>query len=111
MDSQSANDIVERVRGLLRENSNEEMKAGSRRFFKKNEQALVYGVKTAAVRKIAKAVFAEIRGLSKSDIFALRGSFWKSGYIEEIGVACEWSYAVRKQYFQRTFRFLKNGSI
>jgi 3-methyladenine DNA glycosylase AlkD len=97
------NDIVEKVRGLLRENSDEETRIGSHRFFKENEQAPVYGVKSAAVRKIAKAIFSGIKELSKSDIFALCDSLWKSGYIEEIGVACEWSYAVRKQYLPEDF--------
>ncbi|MDR3164772.1 MAG: DNA alkylation repair protein [Synergistaceae bacterium] len=103
MDYQTGNDIVEKVRGLLRENSDEETKKGSRRFFKENEQAPVHGVKSAAVRKIAKAAFAEIRGLPKSEIFALCDIFWESGYIEEIGAACEWSYAVRKQYQPEDF--------
>ncbi|MDR0764872.1 MAG: DNA alkylation repair protein [Synergistaceae bacterium] len=103
MDHKTGNDIVEKVRGLLRENSDEETRIGSRRFFKKNECILAHGVKSAAVRKIAKAAFAEIRGLPKNDIFALCEDFWKSGYIEEIGAACEWSYAVRGQYIPEDF--------
>jgi conjugative transfer signal peptidase TraF len=35
----------------------------------------VHGVKTAVVRKIAKTAFSEIKGLPKSDIFALCDSF------------------------------------
>jgi 3-methyladenine DNA glycosylase AlkD len=102
MDSHG-NDIVEKVRALLREKSDEETRIGSRRFFKENEQILVHGVKTAVVRKIAKTAFSEIKGLPKSDIFALCDSFWKSGYIEEICAACEWSYAVRRQYLPEDF--------
>jgi 3-methyladenine DNA glycosylase AlkD len=102
MDSH-CNDIVEKVRALLRENSEEETRIGSRRFFKENEQVLVYGVKSSTVRKIAKSAFAGIKGLPKSDIFALCDSLWKSGYIEEICAACEWSYAVRRQYLPEDF--------
>jgi 3-methyladenine DNA glycosylase AlkD len=97
------------VRHLLRENADEETKIGSRRFFKENEKIGVYGVKTAAVRKIAKAVFAGIKELPKSDIFALCGRFWESGYIEEIGVACEWSYAVRRRYLPADFPIFEKG--
>jgi 3-methyladenine DNA glycosylase AlkD len=95
--------IVEKVRGLLQENANEETKMGSRRFFKENEQVKVYGVKSAVAQKIAKAVFAEIKGLPKSEIFALCEHFWESEYIEEIVVACEWSYTIRKQYLPADF--------
>jgi 3-methyladenine DNA glycosylase AlkD len=100
---ENGNSIVEKVRGLLRENANEETRVGSRRFFKENEQVKVYGVKSAVVQKIAKAVFAEIKGLPKSEIFTLCENYWKSEYIEEIGVACEWSYTVRKQYLPTDF--------
>ena len=102
MDSHG-NDIVEKVRALLRENSNEETRIGSRRFFKENEQVLVYGVKSVVVSKIAKAAFAEIKILPKNNILAFCDILWTSGYIEEIGVACEWSYAVRRQYQPEDF--------
>ena len=91
------------MRDLLQENANEETKIGSCRFFKEDEQVSVYGVKSAIVKKIAKAVFAEIKSLPKSEIFALCENLWKSQYIEEIGVACEWSYAVRRQYLPADF--------
>jgi 3-methyladenine DNA glycosylase AlkD len=113
MDCQTGNDIVEKVRVFLRENADEETKIGSRRFFKENEQVPVYGLKSAAVRKIAKAAFVEIKGLPKSETFALCDDLWKSGYIEEIGVACEWSYAIRKQYLPEDFsifeKWVDNG--
>jgi 3-methyladenine DNA glycosylase AlkD len=95
--------IVEKVRGFLQENANEEIKISSRKFFKEDEQVNVYGVKSAVVQKIAKVAFAEIKELPKSEVFALCETFWKSEYIEEIGVACEWSYAVRRQYLPTDF--------
>ncbi|MDR0615734.1 MAG: hypothetical protein LBG29_02905 [Synergistaceae bacterium] len=52
MNRKAKDDIVGEVRGLLRESSNEETKTGSRRFFKENEQVLVYGVKTACEHSI-----------------------------------------------------------
>jgi 3-methyladenine DNA glycosylase AlkD len=103
MERQNAINPVEKVRGLLREHANEETRIGSRRFFKENETVAVYGVKSAVVRKIAKNVFVAIKGFSKDDIFALCEELWTSGYIEEIGVACEWSYAIRKQYLPADF--------
>jgi 3-methyladenine DNA glycosylase AlkD len=35
---------------------------------------------------------------SKKNVFAMCEDLWKSGYIEETFVACNWSYALRKQF-------------
>ena len=98
MKEQDRKDVLEKVRGLLRENEDEAAKLGSGRFFKPNETINVYGVKMAVVSKIGKSVFAGIKTLPKDDIFDLCGELWVSGYMEEIAVACIWSHAVHKQY-------------
>jgi len=68
----------------------------ARRFFK--EPILVYGVKTAEVRRIARRRFAETGEPSKARVFDLCGELWRSGYMEECFIACHWSYEVRTQY-------------
>jgi 3-methyladenine DNA glycosylase AlkD len=50
------------------------------------------------VNKIAKDFFQKIESFPKSQIFVLCEDLWKSGYLEEAVVACDWSYALRKQY-------------
>jgi 3-methyladenine DNA glycosylase AlkD len=92
------NTIVKQVRSLLLENADPATRDSGKRFFKEPNDVKLHGVKAAAVRKIAKALFCPLKTRSKDDVFALCEELWKGGYLEECGVACEWSYAVRKQY-------------
>lgn len=97
---------VRQVRSLLRENADPATRESGMRFFKGDDKAAVklYGVKSAAVRKIAKTQFAALKGRAREEIFALCEQLWQGGHIEEIGVACEWSYAMRKHYLPADFR-------
>lgn len=88
--------IIDQVRASLRESADEKTKSGSQHFFK--EKILFYGVKVPSVQKIARSCFKQISAESKSVIFDLCDVLWESGYIEESFVACEWAYALRKQY-------------
>jgi 3-methyladenine DNA glycosylase AlkD len=60
-------------------------------------------VKTAVVRSIGKKYFQEIKEQSKVDIFKLCEDLWKSGYLEESYIACNWSYFLRKYYEPQDF--------
>ena len=60
-------------------------------------------MKTADVSKIGKECFKEIKGQSKTEIFSLCEELWKSGYMEEGFIACNWSYNLRKQYEPKDF--------
>lgn len=90
--------IVEEIRANLVELGDNAIRESSRRFFKDDEAVLVHGLKSADVRKIAKQGLARLKGMDKKQVFKLCGELWKSGYQEEIGVACEWSHAMRKHY-------------
>ena len=90
--------IPQQVRKKLKNSADEKTLNSSHHFFKENERAKVWGVKAPTIYKIAKAFFLEINGLQKVQIFALCEELWKSGYFEEAVVACNWSYALRKQY-------------
>jgi len=68
------------------------------RFFKEGETAKTYGLKAAEVRKIAKAGWLEIKEFPKKTIFETCEKLWKSGYLEEVLVACVWSEALCKKY-------------
>ena len=93
--------IVELVRKRLIENSDEKTKAGSKRYFK--EQIETYGVKSAVVGQISKEIYSQIADFSKDEIFELCEELWKSGILEESFIACNWSYAVRKQFIESDF--------
>jgi 3-methyladenine DNA glycosylase AlkD len=94
-------DILDIVRKELVDNADETTKKSGKRFFK--EQISLYGVKTAAVAKIAKQAFNSIKDLPKDEIFDLCEHLWKSGILEESFVACDWSYAINKQYTEDDF--------
>lgn len=93
--------IVELVRKRLIENSDEKTKAGSKRYFK--EQIDTYGVKSAVVGQISKEIYSQVADFSKNEIFELCEELWKSGMLEESFIACNWSYAVRKQFIESDF--------
>ena len=93
--------IVELVRKRLIENSDEKTKAGSKRYFK--EQIDTYGVKSAVVGQISKEIYSQIADFSKNETFELCEELWKSGMLEESFIACNWSYAVRKQFIESDF--------
>lgn len=88
--------IIELVRTELKKNADEETRISSRRFFK--EEITTYGVKAALIHQISKDLFAQVTPLTKPEIFDLCETMWKSGYFEESIVACNWSYAMHKQF-------------
>lgn len=88
--------IIDEIRADLEAAADEKTQAGSRRFFK--EEIKLYGVKTAQVTKISKAHFARVKDLSKGDVFTLCEELLQSGYLEEAGIAANWSYRMNKHY-------------
>lgn len=89
-------DAVREVRELLSAHADAATAESAGRFFK--EEVRAYGVKSAQVKKIAKSVFKRLNQLPKQDVWALCEELWRSGFLEESGVACEWAYALRKSY-------------
>jgi 3-methyladenine DNA glycosylase AlkD len=90
------NNIIENLRQELIQNANEKTRLSGERFFK--EDVKLYGIKSADVSRISKEHYKNITDKSKSHIFSLCNELWKSGYMEESFVACNWAYNVRKQY-------------
>ena len=95
------NPIISQLRAELKQNSDEEAKASSNRFFK--EEIKCYGMKTPVARKIAKTYYKQVSGKSKQEIFALCEELLRSDYMEEAFIAFEWSYNLRKQYEPEDF--------
>ena len=93
--------IIEQVRHELIINSDETTKEGGKRFFK--EEVRLYGVKTMMVSKISKQKFKSIERLPKKEIFDLCDQLWSSGIMEESFIACNWAYAMNKQFAEDDF--------
>lgn len=93
--------IINKIRQELKQNSDEKTKKTGQNFFK--EKIKLYGVKTAIVSKIGKEYFKTIKDKKKTEIFDLCEELWRSGYMEESFIACNWSYFIRKDYEPKDF--------
>ncbi|MBU1033580.1 DNA alkylation repair protein [Patescibacteria group bacterium] len=93
--------IIRNLQQQLKQNADAKTQASGQRFFK--EAAKLYGIKTATVGKIGKEAFKEIKAESKEKIFSLCEELWRSGYMEETFIACNWSYNVWQQYERKDF--------
>lgn len=98
--------IIE-IRTALRELSDEKTKKASDRFFKKGEQALVYGVKTVEVYKVGKEFTKQISGKPKQEVFGICEELWKSGYFEEAVIACMFAESLYEEYAPSDFEIFE----
>jgi 3-methyladenine DNA glycosylase AlkD len=88
--------IIQSVRRELKRASSAKARKTGATFFK--EPVTLYGVRADGVRRIAKAHLKDVQSLPKKQSFAVCEALWRSNYMEESFVACEWSYARRKEY-------------
>jgi 3-methyladenine DNA glycosylase AlkD len=89
-------DIIYNIRKYLVDNANKSFRDSSQYFFKDGVKA--YGFKSKEVNDISKIYFQEVKKLSKDEIFKLCEELWKSGYMEECFIACNWCYTLYKKY-------------
>jgi 3-methyladenine DNA glycosylase AlkD len=94
--------IIDNIRKELLDHSDEKTKQSAERYFKGGIK--LYGVASANTNRISKIQYKEIEDKSKSNIFSLCTELWKSGYLEESIVACNWSYYVYKLYSKEDFQ-------
>jgi len=99
------NKIVKKVRDALKAGADEKTKSSLQRFFK--EEAKSHGVKTQTVIKIAKENFSDVKNLNKKEIFALCEELFKSGFLEEAGIAATWSYQIRERFLVSDFKIFE----
>ena len=90
------NKIIENIRTDLIRNADEKARQSGERFFK--EEIKIYGMKSSVARQISKGHYKALPDKNKSKVFALCEELWKSGFIEESFIACDWSYNVHKKY-------------
>jgi 3-methyladenine DNA glycosylase AlkD len=88
--------IIEEVRLELISNADGKTRISGERFFK--ESVKLHGLKSAVTERIGKEYFNKLKGKEKAEIFELCEELWKSGYLEEAGIACNWSYYIHKDY-------------
>jgi len=96
------NKTVNEIRKELIAKSDVNVKASGERFFK--EAVKIYGLKSATVTAIGREHFSKLADNSKTNVFPICEELWKSGYMEESFIACNWSYFVRKSYEPGDFK-------
>lgn len=99
---------IHEIRQALKDKSDRKTRESSDRFFKKGEEALVYGVKMAEVGKIAKEFSKQLKMHSKQDIFDICEALWRSKYLEEAVVACRLSESLHKKYEPSDFKIFEH---
>lgn len=97
--------IIDKIRSELIKNADEKTRIQGEKFFKENIR--IYGWKAAQLKELSRKYYRSLPDKSKSAVFELCEEFWKSGYMEEAGIACIWSYNVRKQYLPEDFRIFE----
>jgi len=97
--------IIDEVRQTLKDSVDEKTKNSTKHFFKEEVQS--YGVKIPIVNQISKVFFDKVKGRTKAEIFDLCETLWQSGNLEESIIACNCSYALRKQYERSDFEIFE----
>jgi 3-methyladenine DNA glycosylase AlkD len=93
--------ILDKIRTELANKADEKTRLSGERFFK--EEVKLYGIKASDVTQTSKDFYKFLPDRSKKNVFRLCEELWKSGYIEESIIACDWSYNVRKDYVPDDF--------
>lgn len=90
--------LIKNIRNKLRDSSDVKTLESSKRFFKKGEEARVYGVRMGEVSKIGKALSKQLKEYPKDVVFDICEELWQSRYLEEAVIACILSESLHKQY-------------
>lgn len=88
--------IIQQLREELISCSDAVIQQKTQYYFK--EHVKCYGIKSADVHGISKLMYKKLDNLSKNEIFDHCETLWKSGYMEECIIACNWSEAQKKHF-------------
>jgi 3-methyladenine DNA glycosylase AlkD len=99
-------DVIASIRRDLLKSADQKTRESAGRFFK--EEAKFHGVKSKAVRDIARERFREVKGRGKEEIFSMCESLLMSDYTEEASIAFEWAYALRGDYRPEDFEVFES---
>ncbi len=98
--------IITEIRKNLKKNSNKELAAKGKKFFK--EEIKSYGYKISDITKFSKEYYKKKKDKPKEKIFLLCEELWQSGYLEESFIACNWSYYIKEKYMPEDFVIFEN---
>lgn len=100
---------LENIIAILREEltaqGDEQVRMSSRRFFK--EEINVYGIRSAALVKIARKYERQLKNTDNKTFFFLCEELFMSGYLEEFIIAAEWAYSRHKRFQVEDFAMLE----
>lgn len=88
--------LIIEIRTELKRNADNKTRIQGEKFFRENVK--IYGLRSAQTEQIGKEFYKTLPDKSKSLVFQYCEELWKSGYMEESFIACNWSYNVKKQY-------------
>lgn len=94
--------LIAQLQQDLREAGTPAGQASARRFFK--EDIKTHGVKSAAVKALAKPFLKALKTEPKATAFAVCEELWQSGYLEETIISCDLSYSRRKEFVAADFK-------
>jgi 3-methyladenine DNA glycosylase AlkD len=104
--------IIQEIKTELIHNADEKTRIQGEKFFK--EEVRIHGLKSVLVTQISKEFYRKLQDKSKARVFAICTDLWKSGFLEEQLMACNWSYNVKKEYKPddiRTFEYWVNKYV
>ena len=108
MNSNEKETIISQLRQTIINSIDKESSVSHDRFFKEDEVVKAHGLKTADIHKIAKEAFEQIEEYPKETIFELCEELWKSGYLDEAAIACDWSESQHKKYEPADFAIFEH---
>lgn len=88
--------IIQEIRRDLKSKSDPKHAEQSQRFFK--EKIKTHGVKSAAVMKIAKKYFPQVKLMSKQEVFLLCEELLMSGYNEQASIAFYFLFKLKNNH-------------
>jgi len=108
MNMSEKNRILQEIRKELLEKVDEEYRNSVRRFIKPDQKVKLLGVKTTLFREITRKYFSAIKDRPKQEIFGLCEKLLESGYLEELGIAFDWAFRLRKTFEKKDFAVLES---
>ncbi len=102
------NRILQEIRKELLEKVDEKYRKSVHRFIKPDQEVKLLGVKTPLVREIMRKYFSAIKDRPKQEIFRLCEKLLESGYLEELGIAFDWAFRLRKAFEKKDFAVLES---
>ena len=100
--------LPQEIRKDLQENAEEEFRQSAHRFFKEDQEIKLFGVRAPLMDEISRKYFSAVKGKPKQEIFRICEKLLETGFIEELGLAFDWAYRLRRQFDRKDFPILES---